>query len=77
MPAMGKLSPASHSLFITCLLALYILMIPSNAIPLSRVQRLPLQESGEMPFVRGSTANLEIVHTSDRIIGSRSSEAKG
>ena len=55
MHTMGK-SPALplYYLLIT-LLAFYFLIVPSNAIPLSRVQRLHLQESSEMPLVRGST----------------------
>uniref|UniRef100_A0A0E0M152 Uncharacterized protein n=1 Tax=Oryza punctata TaxID=4537 RepID=A0A0E0M152_ORYPU len=60
MHTMGK-SPALplYYLLIT-LLAFYFLIVPSNAIPLSRVQRLPLQESSEMPLVRGITEKMEL-----------------
>ncbi|KAL6846141.1 hypothetical protein ACP4OV_023589 [Aristida adscensionis] len=40
-----------------CLLLTFLafyLLVPCNAIPLSRVQRLPLHEAGEMPSVKGS-----------------------
>ncbi|XP_006660618.1 uncharacterized protein LOC102711559 [Oryza brachyantha] len=62
MHAMGK-SPALplYYLLLITLVAFYLLIVSSNAIPLSRVQRLPLQESSDMPLVRGiSTAKPKI-----------------
>ncbi|RLM86005.1 uncharacterized protein C2845_PM04G13290 [Panicum miliaceum] len=36
------------------LLAFYLL-VPSSAVPLSRLQKMPMQEAGLMPSVKGST----------------------
>ncbi|RLN33530.1 uncharacterized protein C2845_PM03G34290 [Panicum miliaceum] len=36
------------------LLAFYLL-VPSGAVPLSRLQKMPMQEAGQMPSVKGST----------------------
>ncbi|TVU09516.1 hypothetical protein EJB05_42996 [Eragrostis curvula] len=47
---MGR-APAFY-LLITLLTYFLIL---SSAIPISRLQRMPLQETGEMPSVRGNT----------------------
>uniref|UniRef100_A0ACD5XRP5 Uncharacterized protein n=1 Tax=Avena sativa TaxID=4498 RepID=A0ACD5XRP5_AVESA len=66
MLAMERGGSASLCLVIT-LLAFYFLVLPSNAIPLSRVQRLvPLQHAGEVPWVEESTPKLEM--EMDRVI---------
>ncbi|RCV11643.1 hypothetical protein SEVIR_2G211400v4 [Setaria viridis] len=36
------------------LLAFYLL-VPSSAVPLSRLQKMPMQKAGQMPSVKGST----------------------
>ncbi|PUZ70682.1 hypothetical protein GQ55_2G253600 [Panicum hallii var. hallii] len=36
------------------LLAFYLL-VPSSAVPLPRLQKMPMQEAGPMPSVKGST----------------------
>uniref|UniRef100_A0ACD5YFB7 Uncharacterized protein n=1 Tax=Avena sativa TaxID=4498 RepID=A0ACD5YFB7_AVESA len=65
MLAMERGASASLCLVIT-LLAFYFL-VPSNAIPLSRVQRLvSLQHAGEVPWVEESTPKLEM--EMDRVI---------
>ncbi|CAM0951338.1 unnamed protein product [Alopecurus aequalis] len=47
---------ASASLCVVITLLAFYFLVPSNAIPLSRVQRLvPLQQDGEMPWVEEST----------------------
>uniref|UniRef100_A0A0A9CEW0 Uncharacterized protein n=1 Tax=Arundo donax TaxID=35708 RepID=A0A0A9CEW0_ARUDO len=46
-------------LLLTLLLASYFL-VPSNAIPISRLQKMPLQEAGELPSVKGNTLKPEM-----------------
>uniref|UniRef100_A0A0A8YXH9 Uncharacterized protein n=1 Tax=Arundo donax TaxID=35708 RepID=A0A0A8YXH9_ARUDO len=47
------------SLLITLLMASFFL-VPSNAIPVSRLQRMPLQDASEVPSVKVSTLKPEM-----------------
>ncbi|CAN6174301.1 unnamed protein product [Urochloa humidicola] len=51
---------ASVLCLLITLLVFYPLVLPSSAVPLSRLQKMPMQEAGQMLAVKGSTTEAKM-----------------